>query len=80
LENVPLPGQDEFARLQLPVFLLLGDRDPMVTLGETLDAYQSIPGAQFAVLPATPHPIEKADPALLAFLLHRFFGGMKAGN
>jgi pimeloyl-ACP methyl ester carboxylesterase len=73
LGGAPLLGEDEFVKLDLPVFLLLGDRDNMVTLDETLTAYRTIPGAQLALLPGTSHPIEKVDPELLAFLLHRYF-------
>ncbi|RYZ24111.1 MAG: alpha/beta hydrolase [Chitinophagaceae bacterium] len=73
LGEKPLLTATEFATLQLPVLLLLGDRDNMVSLDETAAAAKAIPGAQLGVLPATPHPLEKADPALIAFLLKRFF-------
>ncbi|GAA4344852.1 alpha/beta fold hydrolase [Flaviaesturariibacter amylovorans] len=74
LGRAPLLTDGVLASLTLPVLLLLGDRDNMVTLEETVNARRTIPGAQLGVLPATPHPLEKADPKLLAALLQRFFG------
>ncbi|WP_165871481.1 alpha/beta fold hydrolase [Flaviaesturariibacter flavus] len=73
LGEKPLLDNTTFAALQLPVLLLVGDRDNMVTLEETAAAARAIPGAQLGVLPATPHPIDKMDNKLLAFLLERFF-------
>jgi pimeloyl-ACP methyl ester carboxylesterase len=49
--------------------IMLGDRDKMVTLQETESVYRSLPNAQMAVLPGTPHPIEQVNPSLLAHLL-----------
>ena len=51
---------------------MLGDRDKMITLEETLQVYHHLPNAQFSVLPATPHPIEKANVQLLAYLIRNF--------
>jgi hypothetical protein len=53
--------------------LLLGDRDKMVLLEETVAVYKSLPNAQMAVLPCTAHPIEQVDIALLDFFVRRFF-------
>ena len=67
----PLKPED-YPGLDLPVLLLLGDRDKMVSLEETLAVYRALPQAALGMLPATPHPLEQADPELLAFLIHRF--------
>jgi len=64
-ENNPLKPAD-YAGIQHPVLLMLGDRDKMVTLAETVDVYKSLPKAQLAILPNTSHPIELTDAGRLA--------------
>lgn len=59
-------------RIETPVLLLLGDRDKMVTLEETTDAYRSLPNGQLAILPATPHALEQVDAALLRTIVGKF--------
>ncbi|MBS1661635.1 MAG: alpha/beta fold hydrolase [Bacteroidetes bacterium] len=73
-ENPPLTPED-YTATTTPTLVLLGDRDRMVSLEETVAAYQGLPNAQFAVLPATSHPIEQVDAKLLAYHLRRFFNG-----
>ncbi|HEY8920615.1 MAG TPA: alpha/beta fold hydrolase [Chitinophaga sp.] len=68
----PLLAAEDYATITIPALLMLGDRDTMVTLTETVEVYRALPQAQLAVLPGTPHPLEKADPALVAALLQRF--------
>lgn len=48
---------------------MLGDRDKMVTLDETVNAYKAIPGAALSVFPETPHPLEKVDVSRIVFEL-----------
>ena len=62
--NNPLKT-DDFKNIQQPVLLMLGDRDKMVTLNETLEVYNNLPQAQLAVLPNTQHPIEMVNTARL---------------
>lgn len=69
----PLSAED-LAEITTPALIMLGDRDKMVSLQETVEAYQHIPGAQMAVLPQTPHPIEQADTGMLSFFIRRFIG------
>lgn len=69
--NNPLKPAD-FARIAVPVLLMLGDRDKMVTTEETGIVYRALPQAQLAILPGTAHPIEQVDPGLLAFMIRRF--------
>jgi len=73
----PLKPED-FSLIQNDVLLLLGDRDKMVTLEETVQVYKQLPKAQLAVLPNTPHPIETVDEKLVAFLVNRFFNRPEA--
>lgn len=63
----------DYAAIEIPVLLLLGDRDKMVGLQETLDVYKALPNAQMGMLPATGHPIEQADTDLVSFYVNRFF-------
>lgn len=62
----------DFTSIEAPSLLLLGDRDKMVTLEETLAVYKSLPNAQMGMLPATAHPLEQIDVALLAYHIRRF--------
>ncbi len=63
---------EDLRSIEIPVLLLLGDRDIMVTPQETMEVYQLLPNAQLAILPGTPHPIEQMDIAQLAFQINRF--------
>jgi len=63
---------EDYASIQTPVQLLIGDRDKMVSLEETVAVYKQLPHAQLGVLPATPHPIEQVDMELLIFYIKRF--------
>ncbi len=69
----PLKMEDH-AAIQTPVLILLGDRDTMVTLDETVAVYRALPNAQFGVLPGTPHPIEQVDVRMVSFLVKGFVG------
>ena len=69
--NNPLQLKD-YTAIATPSLLLLGDRDKMITLEETVDVYKELPNAQLGILPATPHPIEQTDINLLAFFIKRF--------
>lgn len=68
--NVLVPGM--YKDIVTPCLLMLGDRDKMVTLEETMQVYAGLPVASLAVLPQTHHPIEKADLVLLKFYIERF--------
>ena len=61
-----------YKKITIPCLLMLGDRDKMVTLSETVDVYTALPNASLAVLPKTPHPIEKIPISLLKFTIDRF--------
>lgn len=64
----------DYTEITHPSLVMLGDRDKMVTLDETLAVYKSLPNAQLAVLPGTGHPIEQADAEMLACFIRRFVG------
>jgi len=60
---------EELEQTKQPVLLMVGDRDVMVGLDETTEAYKALPNASLCVLPQTPHPLEKANKPLLASLV-----------
>ncbi|MCD6012565.1 MAG: alpha/beta hydrolase [Flavipsychrobacter sp.] len=62
----------DYVSISTPAMILLGDRDKMVTLDETLAVYKALPNAQLGVIPNTPHPIEQVDAELLSVLIKRF--------
>jgi pimeloyl-ACP methyl ester carboxylesterase len=63
---------EDYASINTPGLLLLGDRDKMVTLEETVAIYKQLPAGQLGMLPGTPHPYEQVNVKLLAFLIHEF--------
>ncbi|MDB5251088.1 MAG: alpha/beta hydrolase [Flaviaesturariibacter sp.] len=69
----PLVTNADLATLPIPVMLMLGDRDRMVSLDETLAARKALRAGSLAVLPGTPHPLEAVDPGLVSEILIRFF-------
>lgn len=69
----PLKAED-YATITNPSLIMLGDRDKMITLEETLAVYKALPNAQMAMLPDTQHPIEQVDAQHLAYMIQRFVG------
>jgi pimeloyl-ACP methyl ester carboxylesterase len=55
--------------ITVPCKLMLGDKDKMVSLNETVHAFNQIQQRALCVLPSTPHPIEKVDVKRLVFEL-----------
>jgi pimeloyl-ACP methyl ester carboxylesterase len=55
--------------ISVPVKLMIGDGDKMVSLDETIDVFRKIKTASLAVLPDTPHVMEKVDINRLIFEL-----------
>jgi hypothetical protein len=52
--------------------ILIGDRDKMITLEETVNVYKALPNGQMGMLPNTPHPIEQVNNDALVFLVRQF--------
>lgn len=63
---------EDYTRITIPSLVLLGDRDKMVTLDETLAVYKQLPNAQLGVLPGTPHVFEQVNLSLLAYIIKGF--------
>ena len=70
-ENNPII-KEYMSRIHCPVQLLLGDKDEMVTEEETMEVVNWISGAEFKILPDTPHPIEKVSTDFLAHIIKDF--------
>lgn len=64
----------DYQQIQHQTLVMLGDRDKMVTLDETIAVYKALPEAQFAILPNTPHPIEMVNADHLTFVIKSFLG------
>ncbi len=62
----------DFRQILHSSLLLLGDRDKMVTLDETVTVYKQLPCARLGILPGTPHPVEQTDLSVLCFLVNSF--------
>ncbi len=65
----------EYNGITHPTLVVLGDRDKMVTLEETVAVYKALPNAQLCVLPRTPHPIEQVNVELLTTVVEEFLKG-----
>jgi pimeloyl-ACP methyl ester carboxylesterase len=65
---------EDYESITAPCLLLLGDRDKMITLDETINVYKALPSGQMGMLPNTPHPIEKVNYDLLEKLINCFIG------
>jgi len=63
---------DDYTTIRNPCLLLLGDKDKMIALDETIAVCDALPNAGYKVLPATPHPIEQVDTRLLSDLITEF--------
>ncbi|MFA6058984.1 MAG: alpha/beta fold hydrolase [Taibaiella sp.] len=73
LGKKPLLTPENYAHINARVQLMIGDKDVMVTLDETLQAAKAIPEARLAVLPNTKHPIEQVRAKLLLGLMKDFW-------
>src|SRR5687767_14752253 len=67
-------AEEELAQLEIPVIIAVGDRDPMVSLEETVTASKQLKNGALLVLPNTVHPLEKVPLARLVFDCEQFFG------
>lgn len=61
----------DYPHIACPCLLMLGDRDKMVTLEETVAVYKQLPQGQLAVLPNTPHPLEAASADRLSWMIRQ---------
>jgi pimeloyl-ACP methyl ester carboxylesterase len=63
---------EDYATINTPCMVLLGDRDKMVTLEETIAVYKQLPNAQWGIMPGTPHALEQVNMQLLTEMIKAF--------
>jgi len=63
---------NDYLSVHTPCLILLGDRDKMVTLNETVNVYKQLPAAQFGILPNTPHQVEQVNLSFLLFFIRQY--------
>jgi pimeloyl-ACP methyl ester carboxylesterase len=68
----PLLTKENLSSINIPVRLMVGDRDTMVGIEETLAVFKSLPQASMAVLPDTKHPLDAVNNALLLWEIRSF--------
>jgi pimeloyl-ACP methyl ester carboxylesterase len=61
-----------YRRINIPVMIVLGDRDDMIT-EHGLEMHRSIRGSQFCVLPNTSHDVFTESPELITKIAIDFF-------
>ena len=64
----------DYAGIELPCVLLLGDKDNMVTREETESVCKAISGASLKILPGTAHPIERVNVNMVKHFIVNFIG------
>ncbi len=74
LGDHPLLGDEDWKAISQPVRIYIGDRDETARLNPTLEVYSCLKNGELAVLPNTPHSIEKTNQTLLSQSLINFFG------
>ncbi len=72
LGNQNLLSEQQISTLNIPIQYMVGDKDAMVTVAETIEKFQQTPNASLAVLPDTKHPFEKVGVDLLFTLIVNF--------
>lgn len=70
-KNPPL--KNNLSTINIPVQIMVGDQDNMVTLEESTHVFRSLPNARLAVLPDTKHPMDKVRTGLLFDLMKDFW-------
>ncbi|KIC62105.1 alpha/beta fold hydrolase [Chryseobacterium taiwanense] len=70
-KNPPL--KNNLSNINIPVQIMVGDQDNMVTFEESMKVYRSLPNAKLAVLPDTKHPMDRVRPNLLLNLIKDFW-------
>jgi pimeloyl-ACP methyl ester carboxylesterase len=63
---------EDYKSIFAPSLLLLGDRDNMVTVEETMAVQKALANGKFRTLANTAHPIEHADTEMLASIVTGF--------
>ena len=62
----------DLSTISVPVLVMVGD-DDAINLSHTCEMYESIPGAQLAVVPGTSHGLPLEKPETVARIIDEFF-------
>ncbi len=62
----------DLSKISVPVLVMVGD-DDAINLSHTCEMYESIPGAQLAVIPGTSHGLPLEKPDAVARIVDEFF-------
>ncbi|HMK06555.1 MAG TPA: alpha/beta fold hydrolase [Flavobacterium sp.] len=73
LGKSPVLKAADFSQIGIPVQIAVGDKDVMVSIEESVDAYRKLPNARLLVLPNTQHPIERVNVNELAHQIKVYF-------
>lgn len=71
-KNPPL-YDETIKNLEIPVQVMVGDQDNMVTIEESTAVYRKLTKGKLAILPNTKHPLEKVRSNLLLNLMQDFW-------
>jgi pimeloyl-ACP methyl ester carboxylesterase len=63
---------EDYSLIHNPTLLLLGEKDKMVTVDETMAVQEVLPNAAFKIIPGTPHQFEGVKTEMLAELIDSF--------
>jgi len=74
LGNQPALSETNFHEINIPVTLLLGSEDVMVTREETETVAHQLPDAHFELVDGWQHPIERVNTDELAAIINRLLG------
>lgn len=62
----------EYMTINTPTLCIIGDKDSMVTIEETVDVYRTLPNGSLYIMPNTKHPIEQVDVTQLSDHIVKF--------
>ena len=63
---------DDLKKINNNCCVMLGDRDKMVSIEETVEVYRTVSNCQLNILPNTPHPIEQINLEYLASQIRNY--------
>lgn len=70
--DLPYIADSKISKLKSRTLILMGDRDPYITLEHGLKLYKTIQGSEFCVLPNLGHCICNEDPDLISKIVINF--------
>jgi len=69
-------SKEDLSKIKNVVRISVGDRDKMVSIEESMEAYRYLENGSFLVMPDTPHPIEKVSVERLSGEISEFFSDL----